>query len=101
MKEIKSWDDKVIRVQDKSSRFVVFSINDYESKVQHQIERSSFTETNIEYCKTFEEKVNSWISKSTSTGVIDNNWKRLITSTNAAPVKMYGLVKTQKHSKTK
>ena len=101
MKEIKSWDDKVIRVQDKSSRFVVFSINDYETKVQHQIERSSFTETNIEYCKTFEEKVNSWISKWTSTGVIDNNWKRLITSTNSAPVKMYGLVKTQKHSKTK
>ena len=74
LKEIKSWDDKVIRVQDKGSRFVVLSNNDYESKVQHQIERSSFTETDIHYSKNFEEKVNSWISKWTSKGVIDNNW---------------------------
>ena len=36
LKEIKSWDDKVIRVQDKGSRFVVLSNNHYESKVQHQ-----------------------------------------------------------------
>ena len=59
LKEIKSWDDKVIRVQDKGSRFVVLSNDDYESKVQHQIERSSFTEIDIEYSKNFEEKVNS------------------------------------------
>ena len=58
-KEIKSWDDKVIRAQDKGSRFVVLSNDDYESKVQHQIERSSFTEIDIEYSKNFEEKVNS------------------------------------------
>ena len=63
MKEIKSWDDKVICVQDKSSRFVVLSNNDYESNAQHQIERSSFTETDIDYCKNFLEKVNSWFSK--------------------------------------
>ena len=35
LKEIKSWGDKVIRVQGKGSRFVVLSNNDYESKVQH------------------------------------------------------------------
>ena len=81
LKEIKSWDDKVIRVQDKGSRFVVLS-NGYESKVQHQIERSSFTVTDIDYRKDFEEKVNSWISKWTSKGVVDNNWKRFITPTN-------------------
>ena len=63
LKEIKSWDDKVIRVQDKGSRFVVLSNDDYESKVQHQIERSSFTETDTDYSKNFEEKINSWISK--------------------------------------
>ena len=33
LKEIKSWDDKVIHVQDKSSRFAVLSNDDYESKV--------------------------------------------------------------------
>ena len=29
LKEIKSWDDKVIRMQDKGSRFVILSNNDY------------------------------------------------------------------------
>ena len=62
-KETKSWYHKVIRVQDKSSRFVVLSNNDYESKVQHQIKRSSFTETHIDYSRNIEEKVNSWILK--------------------------------------
>ena len=96
LKVIKSWDDKVICVQDKGSRFVVLSNDDYESKVQHQIERSSFTETDIDYSKNFEEKGNSWISKWTSKGVIDNNWKRFITPTNSRPGKIYGLVKTHK-----
>ena len=54
LKEIKSWDDKVIRVQDRGSRFVVLSNNDYESKVHHQIEGSSYTETDIDYSKNFE-----------------------------------------------
>ena len=94
--EIKSWDDKVIRVQDKGSRFVVLSNDDYDSKVQHQIDRSSFTETDIDYSKNFEEKVSSWISKWTSKGVTDNNWKRFITPTNSRPGKVYGLVKTHK-----
>ena len=72
------------------------SNNHYESKVQHQTERSSFTETDIDYSKNFEEKVNSWISKWTSKGLIDINWKRFITPTNSTPGKMYGLVKTHK-----
>ena len=94
MKEIKSWDDKVIRAQDNGSQFVVLSNNDYESKVQHQIERSSFTETDIDYSKNYEEKVNSWVSKWTTKEVIDSNWKRFINTTNSALGKMYGLVKT-------
>ena len=88
MKEIKSWDDKVIRVQGKGSRFVVLSNNDYESKVQHQIDRSSFTQTDIDYSKNFEENVNSWISKWILRGVIDNNRKRFITPTNSTPGKV-------------
>ena len=96
LKEIKSWNCKVIRVQDKGSRFAVLSNNDYESKEQHQIEQSSFTETGIDYSKNFEEKVNSWISKWTAKGVIYNNWKRLVSPTNSTPGKMDGLVKTHK-----
>ena len=88
LKEIKSWDDKVIRVQDKGSRFVVLPNNDYERKVKHQIEGSSFTETDIDFSKNFEEKVNSWISKWTSKRVIENNWKRFITLTNSRSEKM-------------
>ena len=43
LKEIKSWEDKVIRVQDKSSRFVVLNSCDYIEKVELQINRSSFS----------------------------------------------------------
>ena len=96
MKELKSRDNKVLRVQDKSSCFVVLSNNDYESKVQNQIDCSSFTETDIGYSKDFEEKVNSWISKWTLKGVIDNNWKRVIPAINSTPGKMHGLAKAYK-----
>ena len=41
MKEMKSWDDKEICVQDKGSRFVVLDTNSYIEKVKHQINRSS------------------------------------------------------------
>ena len=61
VKETKSWGDKVVRVQHKDSRFVLLSNDEYESKVQHQIERS--TETDIDYSKNFEQKINSWNSK--------------------------------------
>ena len=39
LKEMKSWNDKVIRVQDKGSRFVVLDTNSYIEKVEHQISR--------------------------------------------------------------
>ena len=42
LKKIKSGDDKVIRVQDKGSRFLVLDTNSYIEKVQHQINRSPF-----------------------------------------------------------
>ena len=96
MKEIKSWDNKLILAQDKGSRFVVWSNNDYKTKVQRLIDRSSFTETDIDYTKNLEEKVNSWIRKWTSKGEIYDSWKRFITQTNSIFPKMYGLVKTLK-----
>ena len=40
LKEIKSWEEKVIRVQDKASRFVVLSTCDYVEKVEHEINRN-------------------------------------------------------------
>ena len=50
----------------------------------------------IDYSQNSEEQVNSWISKWTSKGVINNNWKMFITPTNSTPGEMYGLVKTLK-----
>ena len=41
LKEMKSWDDKVLRVQHKGSRFVVLDTNSYIEKVEHQT-KSSF-----------------------------------------------------------
>ena len=38
LKEVKSWNDQTIRVQDKSSRFVILENTDYEQKIKHQIE---------------------------------------------------------------
>ena len=96
MKEIKSWDDRIMRVQVKGFRFVVLSNNDYETKVQHQIYCGSFRELDIDISKNFEEKVNIWISKWSLKGVIDNNWKRFINPVSSTPEKMYGLVKTHK-----
>ena len=42
LKEIKSWKDQTIRIQDKGSRFVILENRDYEQKIKYQIERSSF-----------------------------------------------------------
>ena len=42
LKEIKSWKDQTIRIQDKGSRFVNLENRGYEQKIKDQIERSSF-----------------------------------------------------------
>ena len=73
LKGIISWDDKVVRVQDKTYRFVVLSNNDYESKMQHLIDSSSFTELDIDNFKNFEENVNLWILKWTFKGVYNTS----------------------------
>ena len=52
-----------MRIQDKDNCFEVLSNNDYESKVQHQTDHSSFTELDINNLKNFTGKVNSWILK--------------------------------------
>ena len=43
LKEMKSWNDKVIRVQDKGLRFIVLDTNSYLEKVEHQINRILLT----------------------------------------------------------
>ena len=63
LKEIKSWEDKVIRVQDKGSRFVVLNTSDYVEKVEHQINRSSFSKLDEDPSPEFKKIVNNWLNK--------------------------------------
>ena len=42
LKEIRSWNNQTVRVQDKGSPFAILDNNDYEQKLQTQIDRSSF-----------------------------------------------------------
>ena len=91
LKEIKSWDDRVVRVQDKGSRFVILENETYEERVQHQIDRSSFQELKDDPSKLFQEKVNNWIEKWHANKVIDNSWKSFVSCDSPSAGKMYGL----------
>ena len=42
--ELKSMENTVVRIQDKGSRFLLLTNEDYKNKVEHQIARSSFKE---------------------------------------------------------
>ena len=94
LKEIKSWDDKVIRVQDKGSHFVVLNTCDYVENVEHQINRSSFSRLDEDPSPEFKQKVNNWLDK--WAGKITEEWKKFITPSNSSTGKMYGMVKTHK-----
>ena len=44
LEEIRWWNNQTVQVQDKGSRFVILDNNDYEQKIQTQIDRSSFSQ---------------------------------------------------------
>ena len=58
-------------VQDKDSRFVVVSNDEYCKKVNTQIERNSFTHLSYDITKSFENKVNNFIMKWEGLRVLD------------------------------
>ena len=62
-KKMRSWDNKVISVQDKGLRFIVLDINSYIEKVEHQINRSSSDKLDADPSPKFKEKVNNWLEK--------------------------------------
>ena len=98
LKEIKSWKDQTIRIQDEGSRFVILENRDYEQKIKYQIERSSFKQLPQDPSKEFEMKVNNWIEKWHSRNILDNKWKSFITPFSSTTGKMYGNVKTHKEN---
>ena len=96
LKEIRSWNDQTVRVQDKGSRFVIFDNNDYEQKIQTQINRSSFKQLGEDPSKKWDIQINNWVLKWHSKKVLNDKWKSYITSYNSRPGKMYGNIKTHK-----
>ena len=57
LKEIKTCQNCCVRVQDKGSRFVVISNDEYCEKVNTQVGRSSFTRLPHDITKSFQNKV--------------------------------------------
>ena len=96
LKEIKLWNNKVVRVQDKVSTFAIHENEVYEEKIQQQIDRSSFKELKDDQSKLFQQKINNWIEKWYAKKVIDNSWKHFISCDLPIAGKMNGLVKTHK-----
>ena len=88
--------DHTIRVRDKGSGFVLLSNEQHCEKVQHQINRRSFTLLNSDSTKLFEDKINRWIEKWITCKAIDENWKRFIKLKDVKPGKMYEIIKTPK-----
>ena len=79
----------------------IFVINvldnlDYEEKVQHQINRSSFEKISENPNKIYEKRVNTWIEKWYNNKSISEKWKKFIMVKHSSPGKMHGNVKTDK-----
>ena len=74
LKEIKTWKNYYVRVQDKVSRFVVISNDEYCKKVNTQIEGSSFIQLPYDITKSFENKVNDFIVKWEDLRVLDKRF---------------------------
>ena len=94
---MKSWDDKVIRLQDIGLRFVALYTNSYIIYIkwsEHQIKRSSSDKVDADSSPKFKKKVNSWLEE--WSGIIIDEWKEFITPANCSTGQMYGMVKTHK-----
>ena len=57
LNDVKLWEDKVIRVKDKDSRFMVSNTNNYVENVGQQAHRSSFDKLKSDRSSEFKQKV--------------------------------------------
>ena len=73
LKEIRWWNNQTVHVQDKGSRFVILENNDYEQKMQTQIDRSSFNQLEEDPSKKFDMQINSWVLKWHRKKVLDGS----------------------------
>ena len=93
LKEIRSWNNQTVRVQDKDSYFVILDNNDYEQKIQTQIDRSSFNQLEEDTSNKSDIEINNWVLKWHRKKVLDDKWNSYITPHNSRPGKMYGNMK--------
>ena len=94
LKEIKTWENCCVRVQDKGSRFVILLNEDYCLKVNTQIERGSFITLPRGVTKSFEKKVDDFVLKWENLKVLDERWVKCIRSSHAKTGSLYGLQNT-------
>ena len=96
LKNIQRDSTRSYRIQDKGSRFVILDNDDYIEKIDYQLRRSSFSESNDNPSNDFEINLIMWIEKWKRNGVLNNSWSRFIKPSISSPGKMYGLFKTHK-----
>ena len=96
LKEISSWNNQTVRVQGKVSRFAILDNNNYEQKVQNQINRSSFNQLEEDPSQKFVIHINAWILKWHRKKMLNDKWKSFITLYNSTPGKINVNIKTQK-----
>ena len=94
LKEITSWKNETVGVQDKSSRFVILDNHNYEKNMQAQINRSSFNQLEEDPSKKFDIQINNWVLKWNRKKVLNDKRKSYITSHNSRPRKVYRNIKT-------
>ena len=92
MKEIRNWEVQTIRIQDNGSKF---DNSDYEEKVQHQINSSSFEKIS-ENPNIYEKRVNTWIEKWYNNKNVSGQWKKFLTVKDSTLGKIYDHVKAHK-----
>ena len=70
---MKSWDEKVIHMQDKALRLLVLDTKSCIEKVEYQISRSSFDKPDADLSPKFKVKVNNCLKKWSDN--ITEEWK--------------------------
>ena len=96
LKEISSQNNQIVRVQGKVSRFTILDNNNYEQKVQNQINRSSFNQLEEDPSQKFVIHINAWILKWHRKKMLNDKWKSFITPYNSTPGKINVNIKTHK-----
>ena len=89
-------ENTVVRIQDKGSKFVLLTNEDFKKKVKHQIARSLFKGFPNDLSQKFEHNVRPWINTWQSIKALNNDWVKFITPEHSKLGKMYDNIETHK-----